>query len=285
MAIVDLHDEKDVYNIVIDHCSLSWSIDEILSFWYPSVHDVTVRQCIMSEPLNDSKHKKGAHGYGPIIGSEIKNIALIGNLLANCSQRNPYLREGSETLILNNLIFNFYIATHGRAFNGLKCSIVGNVYKKGVDSGRIMPVFLYKADPGACVYVLDNDFDKKTEDPWSIVKIKGLSHGEDVQKNTPPVWITPLTVKKNSEVTDWVLNNAGARPADRDSVDKRIINDVRNGKGRIINSQTDVGGWPKLEKTIRKLKLPDKPNSDHDGDGYTNLEEWLYLYSETVEYH
>lgn len=66
-------------------------------------------------------------------------------------------------------------------------------------------------------------------------------------------------------------------------VDKRYVNDVINGTGSIINSQFDVGGWPKLAQNTRILNLPINPNGDDDSDGYTNLEEWLHAYNDTVQ--
>lgn len=82
---------------------------------------------------------------------------------------------------------------------------------------------------------------------------------------------------------DWVLANAGARPADRDPVDARVVTSVRERTGAIIASQEDVGGWAELEETHRELTLPGNPNSDEDGDGYTNLEEWLHGYARAVQ--
>ena len=80
-----------------------------------------------------------------------------------------------------------------------------------------------------------------------------------------------------------MLANVGARPADRDSVDQRIIDDVRNGTGAIIDSPGDVGGWPALAENSRELDLPTNPNGDDDGDEYTNLEEWLHEMAAEVE--
>jgi hypothetical protein len=80
-----------------------------------------------------------------------------------------------------------------------------------------------------------------------------------------------------------VLANAGAWPASRDAVDQRVVSDVRNRTGRIITSQNQVGGWPNLGTPRRTLALPANPNGDDDGDGYTNLEEWLHALSRTAE--
>jgi len=100
---------------------------------------------------------------------------------------------------------------------------------------------------------------------------------------SPPTWVAPLTVLPNGSVEAQVLASAGARPADRDLVDVRIVNDVKNGTGQIIDTPSQVGGWPVLSVNTRPLTLPANPNGDDDGDGYTNLEEWLFKFSALVE--
>ena len=106
-------------------------------------------------------------------------------------------------------------------------------------------------------------------------------HPEKSRVTEPPVIVPGLKVKPVGEVRDWVLANAGARPADRDPADARVARSVRARTGTIIKSQTDVGDWPELAKNRRKLTIPENPNGD--GDGYTNLEEWLHRYATEVE--
>jgi len=84
---------------------------------------------------------------------------------------------------------------------------------------------------------------------------------------------------KVGEVRDWVLANAGARPADRDPGDERIIREVRARSGSIPESQETVSAWPKLAEDRREFTAPDDPNGDSDGDGYTNVEEWLHAFA------
>ena len=99
----------------------------------------------------------------------------------------------------------------------------------------------------------------------------------------PPVTVPGYTVKPAAEVEEWVLATAGARPADRDPVDARVVTDVRERTGSIPASQEDVGGWPELKENHRELILPENPNGDDDGDGYTNLEQWLHRHAAQVE--
>ena len=62
-----------------------------------------------------------------------------------------------------------------------------------------------------------------------------------------------------------------------------MADEVKNGTGAILASQEDVGGWPDLAENQRELTIPDNPSGDDDGDGYTNLEEWLHGYAADVE--
>jgi hypothetical protein len=100
------------------------------------------------------------------------------------------------------------------------------------------------------------------------------------------VWNTGLTARAtaNNAVYDRVLRYAGARPADRDSVDKRIVSTVRNRSGRIINCVSsngtsrcnlNAGGWPTIARNTRRLTLPSSA-STVASNGYTNLENWLH---------
>jgi hypothetical protein len=66
-------------------------------------------------------------------------------------------------------------------------------------------------------------------------------------------------------------------------VDLRIVNEVQTLTGRIIDHPSDVGGWPVLAENHRPLTTPTNPNGDDDGDGYTNLEEWLHQMAAQVE--
>ncbi len=99
----------------------------------------------------------------------------------------------------------------------------------------------------------------------------------------------------STDVEAHVLANAGARPADRDSVDTEIISWATDGDkptsaqyprinaDNLFDSQDDRGSWPILAENTRPLTLPNNPNGDDDGDGYTNLEEWLHTFAAEVE--
>jgi len=269
--------EADVGNVVIDHCSISWAIDEGCSTWNPGVHDVTFRQCIIGENLSESLHPKGEHSKGMLIGDHTRRISVIGNLMAHNMQRNPLIKGDVSVLIVNNLIYNSgQLAIHFSDPEGSgpsRATIIGNVQIKGPDTLRIVPIIWRSIDtkPGSQIYRRDNRVGKSSD------STKGLLGSE------PPVSVDPLALRTSGDVAEWVLSTAGSRPSDRDETDLRIVSNVRNGDGGIIDSQDEVGGFPTATAVARPLVIPDDPSADPDGNGYTNLEEWLHALAAEVE--
>ena len=286
--------------VVIDHCSFSWSIDEMASVW-SGWDDVTFSHNIFAEPLHNSLHPKGEHGFGIIASARPSSFSFIGNLIAHSYSRNVLSRAG-EFVYVNNVVYNrvnrdldLQNQDGVRSMN----SIVGNVFLRGPDyAGGSKPVLL-RGDSngllsGTKVYVEDNAAVEATGDPWSVVgDSTGLARST-LQASTRPVWPAGLQARKtaNDGVLNWVLSNAGARPADRDSVDERIVSHVRNRAGGVVNCvqadgsqrcQRNAGGWPNLAVNKRTLDLPSNPNGDSDGDGYTNLEEFLHAMAAELE--
>ena len=282
----------NVHNLVIDHCSVSWATDENISVWPGSKqgYDITISNCIISEGIPDPD-RPGTIGLGMLIGSNADRVSVIGDLFVHNKNRNP-ATVAKGTAVINNLIYNsgwFGVRAEDlNDGNAFEVSIVGNVVIPGLNSGSYVNYAVSlrnewaHAGSGSHVYVSDNECVNRTSDPWSAVDDRE-GHKDKVKVDSPPLWPTGLIAKPSSEVKASVLANAGARPADRDSVDLRVVKDVRQGTGRFINSQNDVGGWPKLAKNRRALTLPNNPNGDDDRDGYTNLEEWLYTLAASVE--
>jgi hypothetical protein len=107
------------------------------------------------------------------------------------------------------------------------------------------------------------------------------------------VWNTGLTARSTASngVYNRVMSNVGARPSDRDSVDRRIVAGVKARNGQIINCvssngssrcQKNAGGWPSYAQNTRRLTLPSNPNTVAS-NGYTNLENWLYSMDQSLQ--
>lgn len=282
--------EAPIKNVVIDHCSFSWSIDELASAW-SSWDNVSIINSIFAEPLHQSLHPEGAHGYGVIFGPVSGNITFANNLISGAKSRNP-LSNSTRTAIVNNVIYNWTnkgieLQSHGAVTTN---SIVGNVLIKGPLTGSEAPI-LVRADTtkppaGSKVFVTDNLAEGVTADPWSIVATSfGTMNLASYKAASPVVWPAGFTTKPTSDnvVLNHVLKFSGARPAERDSVDTRIVQNVRNRTGSTINCvapngttrcNANAGGWPAMAENTRALTLPADPNTV-TASGYTNLELWL----------
>ncbi len=94
-----------MYNILIDHCSLSWAIDENIGIWHTS-HDITIQNSIISEGLHRSRHPKRPHSSGMLIGDKSTNISVHRNLFAHNNDRNPLVNGQTLLDFRNNVIFN-----------------------------------------------------------------------------------------------------------------------------------------------------------------------------------
>ncbi len=294
LGIYDHPDEDDVYNIVIDHVSLSWAIDENINTWYEGVHDVTISSSIISEALWHSLHPKGPHSKGFLVGFGTHNLSVIGNLFAHNDQRNPNVHGNTSTLFVNNLIYNWHgshphraASSFGSDYGEFDATLVGNVYLRGKDTVKTDRNVSILVDEdtvdGSRMYVKDNWVDQRAVDSWQLVKMRA---DDDVRVDTPPIWIPSLQIKRSAHVPRLILNSAGARPADRDAVDLRILNDVRRNSGKIIDSQKQVGGWPPLAENVRgKNGVPKLivPSQKIQPSGYTALEEWLHALADKVE--
>jgi hypothetical protein len=309
------HDVEDAFsgqnhkNIIIDHCSMSWANDEVASFY--DNENFTMQWCIISESLYSSYHYKGNHGYGGIWGG--MGASFHHNLLAHHSSRNPRFNGSRysttpETEIVdhrNNVIFNWggNSAYGGESGNQ---NLVANYYKSGpaTAGGSIRYRIANPYDEMGKWYIADNTvagYPAVTIDNWNG-GVQGFGP-EKIRVNIPHPW-APVLTHEAPQAYILVLEHAGAVLPGRDSVDKRIVEEVRTGvttyggiwgtgKG-IIDSQTEVGGWPELNTydvpvdddhdgmsddwEIEQGLDPTDPedhSGDINGDGYTNLENYL----------
>ncbi|MCP4454433.1 MAG: hypothetical protein GY809_23500, partial [Planctomycetes bacterium] len=257
------------YNIILDHCSCSWATDENLSASGPrfegdtledwrknTSHRVTFSHCIIAEGLSRSTHAKGEHSKGSLIHDNATDIAIIGNLYASNVRRNPYFKGGVRGVVVNNLIVN-----PGRAamHYGLQSgewqghdpvtghmAIVGNVMEHGLDTPERMPLFIITGRGPVQVFEKDNI---ALDRSGRAVRLISADPEKCKRVDTPPLWPDAIDVLPATDVKASVLAHAGTRPWDRSAVDQRIIQQARQGTGRIIHSEQDVGGYPVMKET------------------------------------
>ena len=301
--------------IILDHISASWSVDETLSVgsrYDPperGIYDVTVQWSLIAESLNASGHAKGEHGYGSLVrGGHGARMTFHHNLWAAHRARMP--RPGNynpPSIDLEGPRFEFrsnvfYDWSGGHAgYNADTESLsayafIGNAYIPGPDSaGRWA---FEESNPLARAWFEGNAMDGVVPaDPWSLVK---ESDRPGYRLTTRPDWAEAAR-ETVAEAEARVLAHVGAGRI-RDAVDARIIEGVRARSGQIIDSQTQVGGWPDLEVGTPWLDgdgdgMPDDWEAAHgldpadaadgpadrDGDGWTHLEDWLNSLAEPAK--
>ena len=289
----------DAYNIVVDHVSASWGEDETVSTWY-GAHDITISWCIISEALNRSRHRKKTHSAGLLIGDSSYHVSIHHNLLAHNDFRNPLISQGGTHDIVNNLIYNWGVlpAEICDYDSNTFLNFIGNYFIAG-SSTNPGPFEILFPEGNPRIYVQNNIGPHRPDpnmDEWAVVGFCWGDEGIAPEKyRSHTKFETPLiTTTGPIEARDIVLAQAGATAPHRDTVDQRIVNDVKNGIGSLIDSPEDVGGYPDLAGGTPPVDtdhdgMPDNwelnngldpkdasdGNSDLDRDGYTNTEEYL----------
>ena len=280
-TLVPSNAESD--NIVIDHCSCSWAGDMNIQ---TQMSGITIQNCIISEALHNPLHPKGPHSRGLLVfaqrSEQGQNVCVTGNLFAHNMARNPSVNAGAKAVVSNNLVYNVNVqikcddAGKWKAFITVEKNVIKGVGRYPTARALILESRLY--------FGPDNLLNGESFGPdiWSNMHMPFGIVPEVCRASVPPITVPGLTLRPADEVEEWVLSNSGARPADRDPVDIRVINDVLNGTGEIIVSQYDVGGWPDLAENTRILTIPTNPH-EIQPSGYTKLEEWLHGYLAEVE--
>ena len=295
-------------NIIIDHCSASWSLDEALSSStaLPVLSDLTVQWCFITEALNVANHS-----FGSLIrGCHGARYSYLHNLYAHNRNRNP--RPGNydnpntsqadpNGLLLdfrNNVIYNWqgtYAGYNADTESVTKLNYVGNYLISGPNSvanGKAYKV----GSPNNRGYFAGNYYNHLLmDDPWSVVNFDDWNNSQiSAYKQSIPFESGPILTRDAKDVYESVMQYGGASLPKRDIVDQRIIENIQKGGGRIINSQKEVGSWPELKNAPASRDtdgdgIPDEweqknkldPNDpadgsiDADSDGYTNVEEYL----------
>lgn len=280
--------------VIIDHCSMALSSDEMFTVWYEA-GDVTVLDSIMGWPLHDSIHvDEGAsgpapHGYGQLLGQWGARVMLARNFMVHQYGRNPLSRT-RELVFVNNVIHNFgnnssVLGGDDSTFN----TFVNDLYQTGVDSNTSRPAIVADMPGGSLLYAEGLTYDGETPaDAWDLVELRDP---QDAQADAPPTSLVP-DVLPVADLAESLAVRVGAWPTHRDSIDEALVSHTLEGGGRIINCVEDdgsercsanAGGWPVVPENVHTLAVPANPLQDDNGDGYTNLENWLHEQAAALE--
>ena len=332
-----------VGNIMIDHVSASWGLDENMSMYrhmfnpgdgskeqkLPTVN-ITIQNSIFAEALDTWNH-----AFGSTLGGE--NCTFVRNMWANNAGRNPSIGWNGIFNFANNVVFNWvHRSTDGGDYTALY-NIINNYYKPGPLTPKNEPIGhrILKPESGRSklgylvfgrAYVNGNIIDgneRVTKNNWDGgVQVEDEPNAGKYtakMRADKPFPMAPVTIMPTMEAYRYVLENAGATLPRRDAVDARVSEQVRTGqikpqkgvklpetqfkhrrlpidsyKGGIITDISQVGGYPEYkgrpykdadqdgmpDDWEKKYKLnpkdPADAVADMNGDGYTNIEKFLY---------
>lgn len=268
------------YNVIVDHCSLTWGTDENLSASGPrftgSTPDewrmgtsrrITFSHNIIAEGLADSSHSKFEHSKGSLIHDNITDILIYGNLYAHNLERSPLFKGGVRGAIVNNFIYdpgaravhyNLMAQEWGaQPFQVGQMSAVGNVFRAGPSTAEDIAFLMIGGDGDLEYFGRDNVAVDRIGRPLPMMGRYTTSRARIIQVRRPPVWPEGLAAMPAQDVERYVLANAGARPWDRDAHDVRVLANAAEGRGEIIDNEMEVGGYPTARETRRPFNPDD----------------------------
>ncbi len=262
------------HHVIVDHCSLFWATDENLSASGPrftgddreawsagTSHDILFSNNLIAEGLAYSTHAKGEHSKGSLIHDNVKDIMIYRNLYAHNFERSPLFKGGVRGSIVNNFIYNPGQRAIHYNLQGLEwgkvapvdghMNLVGNVLRGGPDTKANMPLLMLGGDGDLNLYARDNlaidrwgkalpHVGRYTSAGTEINRLMRARDLPDLYEIMPPEALEP-----------YILSHVGARPWDRDKNDVRVLADVAEGRGEIIDSQKQVGGYPNVKPNKR----------------------------------
>jgi hypothetical protein len=268
------------YNVIVDHCTLTWGTDENMSVSGPrftgktpddwragTSHRITYSNNIVAEGLSYATHMKIEHSKGSLIHDNVTDLLIVGNLYAHNYERSALFKGGDRAVMANNLIFdpgqravhyNLQAEEWGdHPYQTGQLSVVGNVLRAGISTPDQLAFFELGGYGDVEYFGRDNIAVDRIGRPLPQIGRYTTSSAKIIEPKTAPIWPQGFTPMPAVDVQKWVLHNAGARPWDRDYDDVRLLADVAEGRGTIINSQDDIHGYPHQKETFRAFNPDD----------------------------
>jgi hypothetical protein len=254
-------------NVIIDHNTFSWAIDENMSASGPRFNgktpeewrantsrNITFSYNLASEGLADASHPKGEHSKGSLIHDNATNILFYRNIWAHNVERSPLFKGGVHGAIINNLIYDpGFRAVHynlmalewaGYPYQNGVMSAVGNVMRGGPSTVGQLPFLMLGGDGDLDYYGKDNIAVDKYGAPLPMFGRYGETRAKLNMAKAPVSWPAGIAVMPARDLETHILSHAGARPWDRDADDIRVLFFVAEGRGKIIDDEKEVSAYP-----------------------------------------
>jgi hypothetical protein len=264
------------HNIIVDHCSFSWATDENLSVSGPrfdggddpaqwrahTSRNITYSHNLIYEGLANSVHEKGEHSKGTLIHDNASGILLYANLYASNQERNALFKGGARGAMVSNLIYNpgakavhYNLVAHewaGRPYQVGKLALLGNVYRQGPDTRPATPLFALGGHGDIELFLEGNLAVDEVGRPVAQTGVYTAGPARILQASQPYLPPDLKTVFPAERLEAELPLAVGARPWARDPIDFKLLSDVAEGRGQIIDSELQNGhGFPRYAPTRR----------------------------------
>jgi hypothetical protein len=260
------------HNVIIDHNSFTWGIDENMSASGPRFTGKTVEEWrngtsrnisfsynLAAEGLADTSHPKGEHSKGSLIHDNATGILFYRNIWAHNVERSPLIKGGAQAAMVNNLIYDpgkramhynlMALEWVGQPYVTGEMTAVGNVLRGGPSTDAGLPFLMLGGDGDLRYHARDNIAVDKFGNPLPMFGRYGETRARLIESKKPVIWPEGIDVLPSRDVETHVLANAGARPWDRDADDIRVLFFIAEGRGKIIDDETEVSAYPSPKPT------------------------------------
>ncbi|MDR7335902.1 hypothetical protein [Roseateles asaccharophilus] len=267
-------------DVIVDHCSFSWATDENLSASGPrfegktpeewrkaTSHRITYSHNLIYEGLGNSVHEKGEHSKGSLIHDNTSQVLLYGNVYVSNRQRNALFKGGAQGAMVNNYIFNpgdravhYNLLANewtGQPWQNGKLTLVGNALRHGPSTVAGTPFFTMLGQGDLELHMTDN---LAHDNQGRVVPLLGNSaqtSGKIIVAAKPEL-PAGLAFRPAADLGRELPALVGARPWARDPLDAKLLADMAQGKGKLIDSEVENAlGYPRHAETRRAFKAED----------------------------
>lgn len=260
------------HNVVIENSTFLWGIDENMSASGPrftgdtvdewregTSRNVVFRLNLAAEGLANSSHPKGEHSKGSLVHDNATGIVFDRNIWAHNVERAPLVKGGAQVLMINNLIYNpgrravqynlMDLEWAGRAPVTGEITAIGNVMRGGNDTDQGLPFLMLGGVGDLAYYGRDNRAVDRHGNALPQFGRYGETPARLIEAEAPLADLAGYDILPSIEVETALLATAGARPWDRGAEELRVLFFIAEGRGDILDSEDEVGGYPRVEAT------------------------------------
>jgi hypothetical protein len=260
------------HHVLVENCTFLWGVDENMSASGPrfdgemtadwrrnTSHDVVFRLNLAAEGLSHASHSKGEHSKGSLVHDNATGIVFDRNVWAYNMQRSPLVKGGAQVLLVNNLIYSPGIrAVH---YNLLanewldhspvvgKVTAIGNVLHSGLDTDPALAFLMIGGVGDLDYYGRDNLASNQEGEPLPMQGRYGDSTARISEHDSPLASLDGYELLPSTEVEQYLSPHVGARPWDRGTEERRVLDNVAARRGHVIDDEKQVGGYPRIRAT------------------------------------